>query len=388
MIGLLATWLIRDHHNVASPRVRLAYGMLCGAVGIALNLLLFGGKLVAGARTGSIGVTADAFNNLSDAGSSVVTLIGFRLARSKADREHPFGHGRFEYIAGLIVSVAILLMGVELIRSSIGKIVSPEAVRFSLLSVGVLSASILIKLYMFFYNRSIGKKIASATMRAAALDSLSDVAATGVVLLSMFVARWTGWAVDGWAGLIVALFILYTGVMAARETIGPLLGQPPTAEYVRRVERIVLEGGEIVGVHDLVVHDYGPGRVMISLHAEVPADGDMIRLHDAVDNIEKRLRETLGCEAVIHMDPLAINDAETNRLRAAVEALVGDIDGCLTVHDFRVVAGHTHTNLIFDVVVPYGFRLSDEAVRAEITRGVAALEGNCFAVVEIDKSSV
>jgi len=388
MIGLLATWLIRDHHNVASPRVRLAYGMLCGAVGIALNLLLFGGKLIAGARTGSIGVTADAFNNLSDAGSSVVTLIGFRLARSKADREHPFGHGRFEYIAGLIVSVAILLMGIELIRSSVSKILSPGAVRFSLLSVGVLSASILVKLYMFFYNRSIGRKIASTTMRAAALDSLSDVAATGVVLLSMFVAKWTGWAVDGWAGLVVALFILYTGVMAARETIGPLLGQPPTAEYVRRVERIVLEGGEIVGVHDLVVHDYGPGRVMISLHAEVPADGDMIRLHDAVDNIEKRLRETLGCEAVIHMDPLATNDAETNRLRSAVEALVCGIDGCLSVHDFRVVAGHTHTNLIFDVVVPYGFRLSDEAVRAEIMQGVAALEGNCFAVVEIDKSSV
>jgi len=388
MIGLLAKWLISDYRDVDAPRVRLAYGMLCGAAGILLNLLLFAGKIAAGLMTRSIGVTADAFNNLSDAGSSIVTLVGFRLAKNAADRKHPFGHGRFEYIAGLVVSLAILLMGAELVRSSIKRIASPEAVRFSLFSVIVLTASILVKLYMFLYNRSIGKKISSATMRAAALDSLSDVAATGVVLLSTFIARWTGIVVDGWTGLVVALFILYTGVMAARGTIGPLLGQPPTAEYVRRVEHIVLESGELIGVHDLVVHDYGPGRIMISLHGEVPGDGDMIELHDAVDNIEKRLRETLGCEAVIHMDPVALNDDRTNRLRAAVEELVRGIDAVLTVHDFRVVPGHTHTNLVFDVVVPYGFGQSDEAVVKQISKRVEALEGNCLAIVQIDKSSV
>ncbi len=388
MIALLSRWLIRNYKNYTSPRVRIAYGVLCGTVGIGFNILLFIGKIIAGTLSGSIGVTADAFNNLSDAGSSVVTLIGFRLSASKADREHPFGHGRFEYIAGLFVSMAILLMGFELIRSSVGKIISPEPVQFSMLTVVILAASILVKFYMYLYNRAVGRKIDSATMRATALDSFSDMAATSVVLLATFVSKWTGAAIDGWAGVAVALFILYTGVMAARETISPLLGQPPDAAYVKRVENIVLESGEIIGVHDLIVHDYGPGRLMISLHAEVPADGDMIHLHDAVDNIEKKLRTELGCEAVIHMDPIVINDERTNRLRAQTEALVRGIDERLSVHDFRVVPGHTHTNLVFDVVVPYGFPRTDEDVKSEIERLVETLDGNCFAVVDIDKTSL
>lgn len=388
MITLLSRLFIKDHTNYASPAVRLRYGMLCGAVGIGFNILLFIGKIITGTLTGSIGITADAFNNLSDAGSSAITLVGFRLSDAKADKEHPFGHGRFEYISGLIVSMAILLMGFELGKTSVEKIISPEPVTFSYLAIGVLTCSILVKLYMFFYNRGIGKKIDSAAMRATAMDSFSDVTATSVVLLSMFVGKWTGWMIDGYTGLVVALFILYTGVRAAKETISPLLGQSPTVEFVERIEQIVLAHDGIIGVHDLVVHDYGPGRVMVSLHAEVPADGDMISLHDAVDNLEKMLKEECGCETVIHMDPVETNNAETNRLRAETTAILRELDKRLTLHDFRVVAGPTHTNLVFDVVVPFEFPMTDDAVKNAVSERIHALEGKCYAVIQIDKSSV
>ena len=388
MITLLSKLLIKNHQDYASPTVRLKYGMLCGAVGIFFNILLFTGKLLAGTLTGSIGITADAFNNLSDAGSSAITLVGFRLSDAKADKEHPFGHGRFEYIAGLIVSMAILLMGFELAKTSVDKIIHPEAVTFSFLAMGVLIASILTKLYMFFYNRGIGKKIDSAAMRATALDSFSDVTATSVVLLSMLIGKWTGWKIDGYAGLLVALFIGYTGIRAAQETISPLLGQSPTREFVDKIEHIVLEQDGVIGVHDLVVHDYGPGRRMISLHAEVPADGNMILLHDTVDNLEKQLRKECGCEAVIHMDPVETNNKETNRLRAETLSILMEIDERLTLHDFRVVPGPTHTNLVFDVVVPFDFPMADDAVKKAVNDRVHALEGTCYAVIDIDKTSV
>lgn len=388
MITFLSKLLIPDHSNYSSPAVRVRYGVLCGAVGICFNILLFVGKLFAGLTTRSIGITADAFNNLSDAGSSAITLVGFRLSDAKADKEHPFGHGRFEYISGLIVSMAILLMGFELAKSSIEKIFHPEAVSFSFLALGVLVVSILTKLYMFSYNRAIGKKIDSSAMRATALDSFSDVAATSVVLLSMLIGKWTGWMIDGYAGLLVALFIVYTGVRAAKETISPLLGQPPSYAFVEKIEHIVLAHEGVIGVHDLVVHDYGPGRRMISLHAEVPADGDMITLHDAIDNLEKLLKRECGCEAVIHMDPVDTNDVETNRLRAETQSILSDLDARLTLHDFRVVSGPTHVNLVFDVVVPFEFSMSDEMVKQAIASRIHALEGNCFAVIEIDKSSV
>lgn len=388
MISFLAKLLIHDHKNYTSIAVRMKYGVLCGAVGILFNIVLFAGKLIAGTITKSIGITADAFNNLSDAGSSAITLIGFRLSDAKADKEHPFGHGRYEYISGLVVAMAILLMGFELGKSSVEKIINPEAVTFSFLALGVLAVSILTKLYMFFYNRGIGKKIDSAAMRATAMDSFSDVAATSVVLLSMLIGKWTGWMIDGYAGLAVALFIMYTGVRAAKETISPLLGQPPTKEFVEKIERIVLDQSCVIGVHDLVVHDYGPGRRMISLHAEVPADGDMIALHDTVDNLEKLLKKECGCEAVIHMDPVEINNDETNRLRAETVSILASLDPRLTLHDFRVVPGNTHTNLVFDVVVPFEFSMPDETVKKAISERIHALEGSCYAVIEIDKSSV
>lgn len=388
MITFLSKLLIKDHKNFSSPVVRLRYGMLCGAVGIFFNILLFTGKLIAGMVTKSIGITADAFNNLSDAGSATITLVGFRLSEQKADKEHPFGHGRFEYIAGLIVSMAILLMGFELAKTSIEKILHPEPIVFSFLALGMLVISIVTKLYMFFYNRGIGKKIDSAAMRATALDSFSDVTATSVVLLSMLIGKWTGWMIDGYAGLAVALFIGYTGIRAAKETVSPLLGQPPTKEFVEEIERIVLAHDGVIGVHDLVVHDYGPGRRMISLHAEVPADGDMIHLHDAVDNLEKLLRKECGCEAVIHMDPVETNNQETNRLRTETEKILTSLDERLTLHDFRVVAGPTHTNLVFDVVVPFGLPKSDEAVKKEISERIHAMDKKYYAVIEVDKSSI
>lgn len=387
MITLLSRIFIRDNRNFASPSVRTEYGVLCGAVGIALNLLLFAGKLFAGMLAGSIAVTADAFNNLSDAGSSIVTLVGFRLAGHKADSEHPFGHGRIEYVAGLVVSMAILFMAFELGKSSVEKIISPSVVTWNALTAGILVASILVKLYMFLYNRRIGAYIDSAAMRAASMDSLSDAAGTAAVLVSQLIGKWTGAAIDGYAGLLVAVFILFTGLRAAKETASPLLGEPPSKEYTDKIEGLVLACPDIIGVHDLIVHNYGPGRTMISLHAEVPAEGNLLHLHDAVDNVERKLRSLLGCSAVIHMDPVIRDDEETNRMRFAAEEIARTIDARLTVHDFRMVPGPTHTNLVFDVVAPYDARISDAELRRRICDAVAALPGKMYAVIEIDRSN-
>ena len=387
MIALLAKLFIRDSKNYASPYVRTGYGVLCGAVGIALNLLLFTGKLIAGTISGSIAVTADAFNNLSDAGSSIVTLVGFRLAGHKADSEHPFGHGRIEYVAGLVVSMAILLMAFELGKTSVEKILTPVSVAWSGLTAGVLVASILVKLYMFFYNRRIGTYIDSAAMRATAMDSLSDTAGTAAVLLSQLIGKWTGAAIDGYAGLVVAGFILLTGLRAAKETISPLLGEPPSKDFTDRIEGLVLSCPDIIGVHDLLVHNYGPGRTMISLHAEVPADGNLLALHDAVDNVERKLRSMLGCSAVIHMDPVVRGDERANQLHAAVEEIARGVDGRLTIHDFRIVSGPTHTNLVFDVAAPYDVPFTDAALKSRISDAVTALDGSLYAVIEIDRSN-
>ncbi|MBR5217632.1 MAG: cation transporter, partial [Oscillospiraceae bacterium] len=351
MISLLAKWFIRDRENMGDAKVRRAYGQLCGIVGIALNVLLFAGKFFAGTLSGSIAITADAFNNLSDAGSSVVTLLGFRLAGRKPDPEHPFGHGRMEYISGLVVSALILLMGVELAKSSFDKILHPAPVEFSLVAIGILVCSILVKLYMALYNRSIGKKINSAAMVATGIDSLSDTVSTAAVLVAMLVGKWSGLMIDGWVGMVVALFILYSACRAAMETLNPLLGQAPDEEFVERIGELVMSHDEICGIHDLVVHDYGPGRVMISLPAEVPASGDILQLHDLIDGIEMELREQLDCEAVIHMDPIVTDDALTTELRMKVSALVQEVDPRATIHDFRMVIGPTHTNLIFDAAV-------------------------------------
>ena len=388
MIAILAKWLIPDHENTSDAVVRRAYGQLCGIVGIALNVLLFAGKFFAGTLSGSIAVTADAFNNLSDAGSSVVTLLGFRLAGRKPDPEHPFGHGRMEYLSGLVVSALILLMGVELAKSSFQKIVHPEEVEFSVVAVVILLCSIAVKFYMSLYNRRIGKKINSSAMVATGIDSLSDTISTAAVLVAMLVGKFSGLMIDGWVGMLVALFILYSACRAAMETVSPLLGQAPEEEFVRRIEELVLAHDEVCGIHDLVVHDYGPGRVMISLHAEVPSSGDILELHDVIDGIEMELREQLDCEAVIHMDPIVTDDALTTELRMKVSALVQEVDPRATIHDFRMVIGPTHTNLIFDAAVPFGGEKSNRQMEEEIKQKVRQMEGTYFAVVRVENTHI
>ena len=388
MIGLLSKIFIKGNGDPKEADVRRAYGILCSVTGICLNILLFAGKYLAGVLSGSIAIMADAFNNLSDAGSSLITLIGFKFAGIKADAEHPFGHGRFEYISGFVVAVAILLMGVELAKSSVAKIISPSPVDASLLSVVILCISVGVKLYMCAYNRTIGKKIDSSAMKATAMDSLSDAVATSMVLVAILVARFTHINVDGWCGALVAVFILFAGYNAAKDTISPLLGQPPAPELIEQIKKITLSYKEIVGIHDLVVHDYGPGRIMISLHGEVSGDGNIFELHDVIDRAEKELKEKLGCEAVIHMDPIAANNEEVDILKNEVNTLVKTIDEKLSIHDFRMVKGPTHTNLIFDVVVPFEMKMTDKQVTEDIERLVRERWNNYFVVLSVDHSYV
>lgn len=385
MINLLVRTFIKDYRNTSDPGVREAYGTLSSVAGIIFNVFLFAAKYLAGVISGSIAITADAFNNLSDAGSSLITLFGFKLAGQKPHSDHPFGHGRWEYIAGLIVSLIIIMMGFDLLRESVGKIFHPEDTVFSLVSLGILAVSILVKLYMCHMNRTLGRRINSVAMAATATDSLSDAVATSVVLISMVVTRFTGIRVDGYAGALVALMILWAGFNAARDTISPLLGTAPDPELVNRITDIVRSYDIITGMHDLVVHDYGAGRRMISLHAEVPADGDIMATHDAIDLIERRLARELNCHAVIHMDPIATDDALISATRnAVINAIHHDMDARITIHDFRMVTGPTHTNVIFDAVLPQESNISDEAARAQIAQIVEGIDPTYNAVINID----
>ena len=386
MFELLARLFIRGRDALAPSALRRADGQLCGAVGIGLILLLFAVKFFAGSVSGSIAITADAFNNLSAAGSSLVPLLGFRLAGKKPDTDHPFGHGRIEYISGLIVAGLILLMGVELAKSSFDKILHPEAVTFSLLAIAIMAASVCVKVYMWLYNRRIGRRIKSAAMEATAMDSLSATAATAAVLLAMLIGKWSGLAVDGYVGLVVALFILFSAYKAAKETLSPLLGQAPDPELVQEIRDIVMAHDTVQGVHDLVVHDYGPGRGMISLHAEVPAHGDIMEMHDVIDNIEKELAEKLHCQAVIHMDPIVTDDASVGVLRRQIAEVVKQVDPRMTIHDFRMVQGTTHTNLIFDAVLPFSSGKTPEQAAEEIRQRVRQLNDTYFAVVTVEHS--
>ena len=385
MFQLLSKLFIKNHEDYTDPKVRQSYGILAGAVGILLNFLLFAAKALAGLLSHSIAITADAFNNLSDAGSSVITLIGFRLSGQEADSDHPYGHGRIEYLSGLVVAAIILLMGVELIKSSFSKILHPELPAFSPVIVFILTLSILVKLYMYMYNHRISVRIDSAAMKATAADSLNDCIATAAVLASSLIGHFTGVSIDGWCGLIVGIFILRAGIEAAKDTIDPLLGKAPDPAFVEHIRSIVLSHPEVLDVHDLLVHDYGPGRMMISLHAEVPAEGDFLKLHDIIDNIERELQTTLSCSAVIHMDPVLTKDSETSRLHEIVSGLAKQLDPSVSVHDLRLVKGPTHTNVIFDVAVPFQFRMDDPEIRAYFSEKIRLLDGSYFCVVNIDK---
>ncbi len=388
MIDFFAKIFIKDYEQVNNAQVRAQYGLMCGRLGIVFNLLLFSVKFLAGFLSGSISILTDAFNNLSDIGSSVVMIVGFKLSSEKPDNKHPFGHGRLEYVTGLIVSIIIILMGAELVKTSVAKIITPTDVSLNGPTALVLIISILVKLFMYAYNNSASEKLKSQAMRGVALDSFVDSVATSVVLLTLLVNEFTGLRLDGWCGILVSLFILFSGFSSAKDTIDPLLGTGIDKEFAERIELFVKSYDGILGVHDLIVHDYGPGRMMISLHVEVPADGDMVELHDTVDNIERKLKETLGCHTVIHTDPVVVNDEKTKDIAKEIALLLKEIDGELTMHDFRMVKGPTHSNLIFDVVAPYDFRLSDDELMKEIEDRVGKLPGDYYAVVDIDKPFV
>ncbi len=380
MITLFSKIFIKEN----TPNYREQYGVLCGFTGIAFNVLLFIGKFLAGFFANSIAIMADAFNNLSDAGSSFITLVGFKMASQKPDPDHPFGHGRIEYVSGLLVSIVILLMAFELLKSSITKIIHPNSVETGLITYIILIASILIKLYMAYYNNSIGKKISSVAMKATAADSISDCIATTVVLITAIISQFTNIQLDAYCGVLVAVFIFIAGFKAAKDTIDPLLGTPPEEEFVKEIEHIVLAHNDILGIHDLIVHNYGPGRVMISLHAEVDAHGDILVLHDLIDNIEHELKTKLNCQALIHMDPI-INSEEVNHLKHDITTLLKEIDSKMTLHDFRVVTGPTHTNVIFDVVASYSLPFKDEELKQIISAKILEQFPCHYAVIDIDR---
>lgn len=388
MLDALLRRFVPDWQQTDDPDVRRRCGMLAGGTGIALNLLLFAGKLAAGLISGAISVTADAFNNLSDAASSVVTLLGFRLAGRKADAEHPFGHGRMEYLAGLIVSLVILVVGVELGKSSVEKILHPAQTALTPLTLAILIASVLVKLWMGWFNAALGKRIRSEALKAAAADSRSDAVATGAVLLGLALSALFSLPLDGWVGVLVALFVIKTGISSAKDTLDPLLGQPPDPEEVRAMEALILSYPPIRGIHDLVIHDYGPGRRMLSVHAEVPAGCDVMEVHDVIDRVERELGEKFSLEAVIHMDPIQTDDPKVGRLLHLTEALALEIDPTLTIHDFRITDGPSFTNLIFDVVLPYDVPLTAEQVKARLGAALAAADSRFRAVIQVDRSYV
>ncbi len=385
MLDAILGRLIPHYGQPDDPEARKGCGLLAGGVGLGLNLLLFAVKLCAGLLTGAISVTADAFNNLSDAAGSAVTLAGFKLAAQRADERHPFGHGRIEYLAGLAVSLLILLVGVELVRESAGKILQPSEPLLTPLAAGVLIVSILVKLWMGWFNAELGKRADSAALRAAALDARADVLATSAVLGGLAVSRLTRLNLDGWLGLAVAAFILRAGWSAAKDTIDPLLGAQPDPAMVADIESLILSHPPVLGIHDLIIHDYGPGRRMMSVHAEVPADGSLVELHDVIDRAERELKERFGLEAVIHLDPVEMGDPGADRLRALAEGLAREIDPAATIHDFRR-GGEGEVS--FDVVVPYDVALSDRQVREALAEKLARREPDCRPSIGVDRSHV
>ncbi len=384
MVNILAKLFIKNHRDLGSPEVRRKYGILCGAWGIVLNVLLFAMKLFVGIISGSVAVTADAFNNISDAGSSAVTMIGFRLSGKKPDPEHPFGHGRIEYVSGLIVAMFIFVMGFEILADAVEAISNPQPTVLNTVSIVILIFSVVIKLYMFFYNRSVGKKINSASMTATALDSLGDTVSTIAVIASLIVSHYSGLLIDGYVGLAVACFILIAGYRAAKETIEPLLGARPEKELVDELERLVLSYPPVTGVHDLILHDYGPGRRFLSLHAEVPMDEDILFVHDVVDNIEIEIYEKFGIETVIHMDPIDTTNEAINEIKAHVSNLLNQLGSGLKAHDFRIVPGKTHTNIVFDIAVPVGLKTSPDVIKTAVSTAVSSLNPQYRCVIKID----
>lgn len=387
MTELLLRLFVKDYRNVEKPAVRSSIGKLAGIVGIVCNSLLFLFKLIAGLLAGSVSIIADAVNNLSDASSSLVTLIGFKLAQRPADKDHPYGHARYEYLSGFIVSALILVIGFELVKSSVEKIIHSEVVELSILSVAVLVSSILLKLWMSLFCRSLGRLIGSATLQATSVDSRNDVISTTAVLIGCLVGHFFGLKIDGYVGLAVALFIIYSGIGIAKETISPLLGKKADEKLVKDISELVLSHNKIIGMHDLLVHDYGPGNCFASVHAELSADEDPLVCHDIIDDIERDVLEQLRVHLVIHYDPVVTDDEELNYMRKVVDSIIIDIDSCLSLHDFRMVRGAQHTTLVFDLVIPYSMEKQQFDLKQKIDEGIKSEGEQYDTVICFDKKA-
>ena len=386
---MIEQWMERRFgSDVKSEKVRGQYGKACSVVGMLTNVLLFLGKLAVGTISGSVAITADAVNNLSDASSNIVSLLGFKLADRPADEDHPYGHGRYEYLSGMMVAVMILVIGVELMKGSIEKIFHPTAVSLSWPTVIVLLGSIGVKLWMSIFNRRIGKKIDSQTLIATADDSRNDVISTSVVLLSTVIGHFTGLMLDGWMGAIVALFILISGFGLVKETIDPMLGSAPTAEQVEAIKSKLESYPGVLGTHDLMVHDYGPGRQFASVHLEMDAKADPLESHDLIDNIERDFLKGDNLHLVIHYDPVTMDDPRVAVLRDKIMEIAQGMHDRMTIHDLRIVPGNTHTNVVFDCVVPYGCRVTDKEIRERICREVQAEYPNYYCVITLENSFV
>lgn len=387
MTELILRLFVKNYRDTENPKVRAGYGILAGVVGIICNLLLFAGKLLAGILSGSLAVSADAFNNLSDASSSLVTLLGFHLAERPADDEHPYGHARIEYISGLAVAALILIIGVLLGKSSIEKIIHPESIVFSWLTLGILLGSIVVKLWMSLFCRSLGKRIDSMTLTATAADSRNDVISTAAVLLGCLLSHFFDWHIDGYIGLLVALFIVWSGCSIAKQTISPLLGEQADPELTRRIRELVLSHEKIIGIHDLMVHDYGPGQCFATVHAEMSAAEDPLICHDVIDDIERDALRELRVHLVIHYDPIVTNDAELNHMRALVEGFLHEISPSLRTHDFRMVRGPGHTNLIFDMELPFAMAAREKELKQRVDERVKQENPRYYTVITFDEVS-
>ena len=373
--------------DAETPSGREYYGRVAGIVGIVCNLILSILKFIVGYLSNSVSITADATNNISDAGSSIVTLVGFRLSEKPADEDHPYGHARIEYITGLIISFLILLVGFETLKTSFNKILHPEESIFSWVTVGVLVASIAMKLWLSSFNTNLAKAIKSKTLEATAADTRNDCISTGAVLLSTLIAKFFGFNLDGFIGVGVAIFILVSGINLIKETVGPLLGQAPSREIFNMIEEGILSYDNVLGVHDLMVHSYGPGSYFASAHIEMDAKINVLVCHDIMDTIERDFKEKHNIHLVVHLDPTVLDCEETNELKEVVRKILYDIDPIITFHDFRVVVGETAKNVLFDVVVPPKFKYSDEDLVTEIKNRIKiAGQGNLYAVILVDKS--
>ena len=389
MTNIIVKTFIKDYKNVTGSKVRMKYGILSGCVGIALNVVLCLMKFFVGSITGSIAITADAVNNLSDAGSSAVTVFGFKMAGKPADKDHPFGHGRIEYITAMIVSFIILFMGVELAIQSVKKIRTPEDVKFSLIGAVIIAVSILGKLWLAFFNKNLGKRIDSPAMTAVVADSLSDIAATSVTLIALILSKFfPSLHIDGWLGILVACFVLKAGLDIFRDTLSSLIGQPPSKELVDEIKNKILAYDHVSGIHDLIVHNYGPEHYFATVHVEIPADIDVMVGHDIIDNIENDIKKEIGIDLTIHYDPIVVNDERVNELKEMTDNIVKNINPELSIHDFRVVDGPMHTNLIFDVVIPYGFKEVPNEIIKEISLKISEVNDSYFTVIKAEHSFV